>query len=587
MGSSVRRNPLHKLLKACVSSSVLAWVAMSGLAAHAGPDPCTVGATTITCEGDQSAGIGYNTNVHTVLNIQNLTADITPASSEGVYFVNTATDITVNSDLGEHQIITSNGNRGIWLRASQGNITLNHAGDIQTTGDYGVGIQLDTNGNSGANSDMTVNTTAGHIQTSGGYAHGMYLYVRGTGHGSVNNAADITTTGNTSRGIYIHSGAGGSAVNSGTIMTSGTNSEGAYLYSTRGDTSFLNTGHIETSGLGSRGFHIVTQNGTANADQLGTILTTGDYSHGFIAASGRGDVIANMSGDIETQGQEASAIYLNSNYGTSDINVSGTVNTTGVGSFGVRSEAYEGLQSVHLTSTGSITTTGRYSDAIYLNTSAASIIGPSNVLIDGFIQTSGENAEGLNGQFYQSPVSTIVNGDINTQGLHAYGVVIQSWNGAADFTLDGTGTIVTRGNESVGVYHQTTGENTNTVTLGSSAAITTSGVEAHGIQLRGDSEVNVTNAGAIRTHGIGSNALYIETAGNSVINNSGALAGWFRLGLGVLQRGRHQYRLHKFRSGLCALSERHAFRRWRRYRHQYRHDLRQCRYGRRCEHLPQ
>lgn len=524
MGRPVHHNPLHRLLKACVSSSVLAWVAMSGMSAHAAPDPCTVDATSITCEGNQSAGIGYGTNVHTEFNVRNLTHDITP-TGHGIYFINTNTDINANIDLGEHRIVTSNGNRGIWLRANQGNITLNHSGDIQTAGDYGVGIQLDSNGNSGANPNMTVNTTAGHIQTSGGYAHGMYLYVRGTGLGSVNNAADITTTGNTSRGIYINSGAGSSAVNSGTIVTSGAESQGIYLYALTGDTSLVNTGHLETSGQSSYAFHIVTQNGLANADHSGSILTHGNYAHGFIAASGRGDVYVNSSGTIETEGSESTGIYVGVNYGVSDINVSGDVTTSGAGSHGIRSEGYESLQNVVLGLNGTITTTGRAADGIYLNTYASNIIGTSFTRIDGNIQTTGDYAEGLASYFYDSPVDTTLNGDINTQGYHSYGAVVQSSSAPANFLIDGTGTIYTRGDESVGLFQETTGEYTNTVTLGSSAAITTNGTEAHGIQLRSDSEVNVNNAGAIRTHGYGATALYIETAGNSVINNSGALQG--------------------------------------------------------------
>lgn len=518
-------NRLHKILKTCASSGVMAWALMSGLQAFAGPDACTIDATTITCEGDQSAGIGFGSNVHNVLNIRNLTQDITPANHEGLYFINTATDITVNSDLGEYRMETVNGWRGIWLRANYGDITLNHKGDIETSGAYGTAIQLDSNGNAGANPIMTVNTTGGHIQTSGDYAHGMYLYSAGPGQGIVDNAADITTAGNTSRGIFVFAGGNSSASNSGTITTLGADSEGVYLSSILGDTSFLNTGHIETSGTGARGFHIVTQNGTANVDQLGTILTAGDYSHGFIAATGRGDLIVNMSGSVETQGREASGLYLSTNYGTADINVSGDVTTSGIGGLGVRSEAIESLQNVHLTSGGSITTTGRYSDGIYLNTFATSEVGTSTIQIDGSIQTSGENAEGLNGQFYQSPVSTSVNGDINTQGLHAYGVVIQSNNGAADFAMGGTGSIVTRGVDSVGLYHQTTGDFTNTVALGPSTSIRTSGSGAHGIWAISGGAFDFTNDGMLTVGGSSANALYITQALGTTLTNNGTIEG--------------------------------------------------------------
>ena len=72
---------------------------------------------TVTCTGDQSAGAFFGGPPIDTLNVNSLTADITPASgTPGVRMVSTG-DITVNSNPGAFKIITTGANaRGVRLK---------------------------------------------------------------------------------------------------------------------------------------------------------------------------------------------------------------------------------------------------------------------------------------------------------------------------------------------------------------------------------------------------------------------------------------------------------------------------------------
>jgi hypothetical protein len=125
--------------------------------AQAGPDPCT-GIGTVTCSGNQSAGVANPPPGTTILNINSLTSDIMPTNGQpGIIFENSS-DITLNSDTRPYVInsvatqfeiipgiIVSNEPVGIFLSSTRA-ITLTSSGNMSVVGDFGVGIFASSSG---------------------------------------------------------------------------------------------------------------------------------------------------------------------------------------------------------------------------------------------------------------------------------------------------------------------------------------------------------------------------------------------------------------------------------------------------------
>lgn len=120
-------------------------------AAQAEPDPCT-GTGTVTCSGNQSAGIANPPPGTSILNVNSLTSDIMPTNGQPGITFESSSDITLNSDTRPYVInsvarqfeiipgiIVSNEPVGIFL-SSAGAINLTSSGNMSVVGDFGVGI---------------------------------------------------------------------------------------------------------------------------------------------------------------------------------------------------------------------------------------------------------------------------------------------------------------------------------------------------------------------------------------------------------------------------------------------------------------
>lgn len=70
---------------ACATALLLGSIMLAAGPGEAKPDNCTVNGSTVTCAGNQSAGIqsgrDFNSSNTSTLNVQNLSTDITPAGA--------------------------------------------------------------------------------------------------------------------------------------------------------------------------------------------------------------------------------------------------------------------------------------------------------------------------------------------------------------------------------------------------------------------------------------------------------------------------------------------------------------------------
>jgi hypothetical protein len=239
--------------------------------------PCnTISGTTgsiVTCTGDVSTGVNLPNAAgpFQVLNINNLTADIAPASGvTGISFTSNG-PVEVNVNPGPFTIRTTDAD-GIFAATNAGTVTVNSTADIITTGGGAVGILA-----SGQNDLLTI-TSSGGISTSGNNAFGI---AAGTVYGDVNvtSTGNITTTGTFAAGINV-----------GTIGTAGT---------MQGAITIFSSGDIETSGNSSIGINAATVYGPIDVTSLSDITVLGTASIGINAQS-QGDIRIASLGDIAT-----------------------------------------------------------------------------------------------------------------------------------------------------------------------------------------------------------------------------------------------------------------------------------------------
>jgi len=197
------------------------------------PVGCSIsgGNTIETCIGDQHAGVAITgPTTLTTLNVNSLTAAITPMSgTAGISF--TSTDaVTINSNTGAFGITTSNAN-GINAIGSLA-VTVTSTGNIATKGTGTLGIFA-----AGVGTGAVTVTSIGNIATTGTGAFGIVAENLGAGAVTVTSSGNITASGsNDASGIAagsaggpititVKSGtvSGGSGISAGVVIAGGTN----------------------------------------------------------------------------------------------------------------------------------------------------------------------------------------------------------------------------------------------------------------------------------------------------------------------------------------------------------------------------
>ena len=120
--------------------------------------PCNnVVGTTATCSGNVAGGISTSAP-YTVLNVNNLTANITPASGvDGIAFTSTG-DITIDSSTGAFAVATTGNNaEAITAQTTTGAISVTSQGNLTTTGNNSEAIWAQATSSGAVTVDLTGN----------------------------------------------------------------------------------------------------------------------------------------------------------------------------------------------------------------------------------------------------------------------------------------------------------------------------------------------------------------------------------------------------------------------------------------------
>ena len=205
---------------------------------------------------------------------------------------------------------------GIYARqtnAADSAVTVMNNDEINTLGTGAHAVYIYQRDNANSTIDVTSSST-GVIETQGNEAHGIFADARSSGLTQVSNAGQITTTGSTSRGIYVSasplSGTGGAVEvsNTGSIQTDGADADGIRVNSVGTDELKVlqgATGNITT--LDARGIHVTADTGDVLVTASGNI-TTGQatattHNHGIDAGSNSGKTEVEFSnGTIKVVG---------------------------------------------------------------------------------------------------------------------------------------------------------------------------------------------------------------------------------------------------------------------------------------------
>lgn len=274
------------------------------------------GGATVTCTGNLSTGVLLNNGAGpvTTLDVQAPTPNITPASGvDGIHFTSGGGDVTLNSNLGALEIVTTGGGIGIFA-ATTGAVRVTSVGNITTSGDFGDGILAGSN-----NANPVSISSTGNITTTGDNAYGI-------GAGAINGAIAITSVGN-----ITTFGAGARGISAGSIDAAITISS---------------TGNITTTGASASGISATNVSGAIRISSSGNITGTGAGSNGIFASSIISDLSVTITSGSVTGGSgsgvgvrfSSGSENLLTNYGTisalSGLAVSGDIGDETVNNYG-------------------------------------------------------------------------------------------------------------------------------------------------------------------------------------------------------------------------------------------------------------
>ena len=444
-----------------------------------------------------------------------------------------------------------------------GEVTVNAAGAIDTSGGYSSAIFAQSVGGGGGNSGSfkiggTVGTGSGSSAQSfaGSVGVGLDGGVGATGGAvSVANAANLTTRGVESRGIWAQSiGGSGGAGGSGTGVMVNT-------------TAALTVAVGGTGGVGSK-------SSTVDVGNSARIVTGGDDADGILAQSiggggGTGGFAASVALQYKGSGNTSNTmgIAVGGSGGTAGIGDTVTVTNTGViatsgaRAFGIRAQSIGGGGGIGGAVIDFRAQGKSANNSINVNVGGAGGTGEKagdvSVTNEGLIWTKGEDAAGISAnsigggggdaglvlqlavgatgadkQTHSARVTiggnggsggaggkvTVVNrdtggansGDILTEGKGAYGIFAQSLGGGG-------------GNSSTILALTGVSSGKDSVAFGFNFGAVGGSGNVGGV-------VEVTNAGTIETRGAGAHGILAQSIGGGGGNGGMALTGSLLIG---------------------------------------------------------
>jgi len=534
--------------RAMLLGTVAAGALWLGLPRHAkaGPEPCTVIGIapnqTATCQGDQSDGItiaaatDFDPADVETLNVNNLTTDITPASTvDGIYFHRTGAgqNVIINSDTTPFDIIVTGAGADGIDAMSDAAITINHVGDIDASDGRdgifavgGAGVTITTGagstvmgrigiaaGNNGSGGALTIIANGDVVGTAGVGNYGIYATnINGTD-------LSITTqsvTGGFGGIVALNEPGSTGAV---TIITSGAvaGTTGIGILASNYDGTDLSvTSHAKVTG-GTYGISAFSANGTGSLE----IVANGDVE----GISGMGIFTRNNAAStgplsITSEGVTGgtTGIYAR-NYGTGAFEIVANGDVVGSGSFGVYARNYN-PNSTTLSIISEGVTGGSHGIFAYsYGTGALTVVANGDV-----VGTSNDGIYARNANPVGNGPTMVttegVTGGIN--GIYARNTSI----GALTIVANGDVT----GTTSAGIYARAGGIGPATVTVGA-GAIVAGGVA--GVRFVEGEANTLNNFGSVRNlSGLGGTAI-LGGVGPETVNNFGVVTGNVLLGGGT------------------------------------------------------
>ena len=374
-------------------------------------------------------------------------------------------NLTINTTMDDHDGIEL-------LHRGSGDIDVNSQSDsITTTGTTASGIVVY---HQGATGDITVRVTSPTISTGAQGSSGIHASSTSIGKLDVDiRGGSITTTGAGSDGVFVwHAYEGTDQAGPTTldingnaeITTSGDDSRGVSIgrNSDGGGENILNLEDVTIGTMGRQSYGVQAKQGSdpdftvvgdVEVNMLGgvSITTGGETAHGvFVEREGRntvveGDVVVTARGrnTVITKGVGAHGIFGN-HTGTGDIdldvrNATIVTESTELGSYGdtfavgILGQHSSGSGNIDIDlQGGSIETRGVYSYGVYGTLEDAAYGGEVSIRTgDGHtITTTGANGDGIVAYNYgtldTASISVEVGGSITTTGAGAQGVRVGS-----------------------------------------------------------------------------------------------------------------------------------------------------------------
>lgn len=392
-------------------------------------------------------------------------------------------------------------------------------------------ISIGGNGGAGGNADTVTVTNEGTIHTVKDESYGIFAQSVGGSGGNGGGAISIGAGASVSIGGNGASGGSGDIVTvtteeNSSIITEGIASYGIMAQSVGGGGG---AGGFSVSGsFGGSGFNLGIGGGggtgglgsTVNINTDGTISTSGLRAHGIFAQSvggGGGDGGFSVAGSI---GSGLSAnLAIGGNGGTG--NTGGAVNVNGHGAITTQSNDAHGIFAQSVGGSGG---NGGFSVA-------ASLGGGSSLNL-GFGGDGGNSSSA--GKVKVGTLADPFGGTINTYGDRSYGILAQSVGGGGG----NGGTTISGAILGPAAISMSFGGDAGsgglgeTVDLYSGAAITTDGLQSHGILAQsvggGGGAGGLSIAGGVTAFGglslaMGGDGGTGNTAGNVMVNNSGRI----------------------------------------------------------------
>ncbi|MEA1053305.1 autotransporter outer membrane beta-barrel domain-containing protein [Lamprobacter modestohalophilus] len=467
--------------------------------------------------------------------------------------------VAANSDGGGGVSIAVGGNGGASGTADKVSVTNNRGGNITTTGHLSYGILAQSVGGNGgkgggsyvatlqagtgiaANASVSIGGAGGDsavggavevdnqgkVQTSGGSAHGLYAQSIG-GNGGVGAYGfafagnfdwkpDNNLQVNASVGVGGSGGTGAhagvvSVTNSGDISTQTETSYGIYAQSVGGGGGDGGQAGSHTLGYTKK------QNKTDSAKSYSLTVDVG----GDQGASGDGnDVsVSHSTGTISTAGNASYAIYAQS--------VGGGGGNSGNGSPGLKGwvadiyntgEILDDLRDTYKEVKGFPKDELEFEFSIGGKAGAAGHGGKVTITNAATLQTTGDNGTAI---YAQSVGGGGGNGADGSQGLLTSFTVARSGSGGGDggdLSITNSGDITTQGAGAMGIQAQSAGDIEGNIVTGIANFYETLGAQVFGSDNGGqggnggDTSIEITSNGSIRTTGANAHGLWVQSVG--------------------------------------------------------------------------